>query len=236
MRDHEPRHQLIARRRQHRLLQRVRCVVDIQRSAESGEEDSRRNRDDQIEPQPLGRLLLIGGGEIALDHRLIAGVGHQVGEEEANHQHPGDHVRATPAPVEDVKFVGHLSRLDHRRQSAHILNRHDQAQQRATDQHENLQHIGPDHRRDATEHGVDRRQQPHQGDAQVGVHRRHRRQRDRRQQQHDSHPSQLEQDEDGAGEHPYRHRKARFQVLVGSRHIEAPKQRQEAVDHQQHHR
>ena len=110
-----------------------------------------------------------------------------------------------------------------------------QCRERAAEQHDRLQHIGPDHSLNAAEHGVKRAQHTHRDDAPVYIPAGDRRQRHRRQQDDDAHSTQLEHRETGAAEFAQATAEAHFQILVNARDVQSPIKRQETKDDQRHH-
>ena len=235
---------------EHRRGGGVRVVLEEhpQGGAQQHIERPHRQRGEQVHPQAPARLFHGARGAVALHGVLVAGVFRQpVGQ--ADQQHHGDGLltqRRLPAhrprravvELRERELARRRGFPEHLTQAAgQRFHHHPDAQQPADHQHHGLQHVGPDHRVDAADNGV-------QADEQAGADdrrgRRHVHQlldQQRQQPQDHRQAHQLGDDERQGAVHPHAGAEALFQKLVGAGHVAAPEKRQEHIGgHEQRHR
>ena len=219
-------------------LRRLLLEVNEERRADGEKQQRRRDAQQAVGPDRLGGVLLRGRGEVALHHRLVGAVAEDLAEDAANDDDP-DRVPAfgeIPLGLHQVEFALHAGGLKNRAPAAvNLADDNQQRRERAAKQHDRLQHIRPDHRLDAAEHGVERAQHTHRDDAPAHIPAGDRRERHRRQQDDDAHPAQLEHREAGAAEFSQATAETHLEVFVNARDVQSPIKRQETINDQRHH-
>ena len=200
---------------------------------------------EQVDPEPASRFQRRLRGAITLHGVLVAGVfGEPVGQPDQQHhgggffaqgERPGGVTRCAVFPRCQRKFAGIAGLLEDLVQAAgQCIQYHPQADDAAEQQNHGLQHVGPDHRIDAADHGVqpDKEAAQHNGGGggQVGDLLDQQRQ----QPQNHGQAHQLCHQKGHGAIHTNGRAVALFEKFVGAGHIAAPEKRQEHESGHQH--
>ena len=238
---HNKKRQNTILRRQCRIHQPGFALVkDIQCRSQS-KKDCRSDQDHpDVHPQRLRRLLLGRRRNIPLHHILPRGIRRQICQHKGHKQNkargrslPDRKVPKTPTRGNPLPLLAH--RRTNRPKTAIDL-RHDQskAQESSPYQNQSLNRICPNHRFNATHHGIDHAQHPDHRNRDEDVDIGHTRKSQCRQIKNNGHPPNVKEHEGDTPDHAGGDIKALFQILIGRCDIEPSIKRQVKHHHQWH--
>ena len=176
----------------------------------------------------------VTGGYVALDSHLVGTIGRQPFQETADQDGESaktdgriqPEIEHHPLPVAEIGFD------DLRRASLGPGHQQDSSEQDGADKDEELDHVGPHHRPQATEHRVDDRHHAQPDDHQVLVQTRDARDGHRGGECGRCHPGDPQHDEQAAGQAANRDVESLFEILVRGGTFEFRIDRDEDPDHQ----